>query len=90
MQNQFREVYEQIKMPEECSQRILQAMKNKAGDTTEKIPGSWRMSGFALARAFALAVAVLFLLADGTVYAYTGEGIISRVVSFAGNAVFTQ
>lgn len=90
MQNQFREIYDQVRMPEECSQRIEQAMQNKAKSGSRRKPGCWQMPRLAAAQVFALTIAALFLLADGTVYACTGVGIISRAVSFAGNAVFTN
>lgn len=90
MQEKFKKIYEQVRMPGECSQRIEQAMKNKAENAQRIQAGHRQMPRPALAQAIALVVIVLFLLADGTVYAYTGEGIISRIASFAGNAVITR
>ncbi len=86
MENRVKEVYGQIKMPERCSQRIEEAMQNKQAGTS-KIPAGYRR----LPRpAAALATVLLLVLASGTTYAYTGEGIISRIVSFASNAIFTE
>lgn len=86
MQKKIQETYEQVRMPEECSRRIEQAMRRKrAGAPVPAVRYRWK-PGFAAALA-----AVLFLLAaDTTVYAYTGRGVISRFVSFANNAIFTQ
>ena len=90
MEKKFKEIYDQVRMSEECSQRIEQAMQNKAEGTSNSLMrcGWTRRPEFAVT--FVLAVVVLFLLADRTVYAYTGWGIISRISSFAGNAVFTR
>lgn len=86
MQDKIKEIYEQIGMPEECRQRIEQAMRSRREDRPGSRAGYRRISGSAAA----LAAALLLLLTNTTVYAFTGEGIISRIVSFAGNAVFTE
>lgn len=86
MQDKIKEVYEQIGMPEECRQRIEQAMRSRREDRPGSRAGYRRISG----PAAALAAAFLLMLTNTTVYAFTGEGIISRIVSFAGNAVFTE
>ena len=86
MHNRVKEVYEQVRMPKKCSRRIEQAMQSKREGTLNTLPGYRRISRPAVA----LAAVLLLLLADGTVYAATGEGIIRRFASFANNAVFTQ
>ena len=86
MQNSVKEVYEQVRMPEECRRRIEQAMQSKKAGTLRTMTGYRRVSRIAVA----LTAVLLFVLANGTVYAYTGSGIISRIVSFAGNAIFTK
>ena len=90
MENRVKEVYGQIRMPEQCSQRIEEAMRNKQrnkqADTSKDPAGYRRLPGPAVA----LATALLLVLANGTAYAYTGEGIISRILSFANNAIFTE
>lgn len=86
MQEKLQEVYDQVHMPEACSRRIEQAMRAKdAGGKKGVARYQWKL-GFAVA----LAAVMLLALADTTVYAYTGSGIISRVMSWAGNAIFTQ
>lgn len=84
--NQVKEVYEQVRMPEKCSRRIERAMQGRQEVILSILPFSRRISR----PAAALIAALLILMADGTVYAATGEGIISRVFSFANNAVFTK
>ena len=90
MENRVKEVYGQIRMPEQCSQRIEGAMRNKQrnkqADTSKNPAGYRRLPGPAVA----LAAALLLVLVNGTAYAYTGEGIISRILSFANNAIFTE
>lgn len=86
MQEKLKKVYGQVKMPEECSHRIEEAMQRKKSDMPKTLTGRRRIAGPAIA----LAAILFFLLADRTVYAYTGKGIISRVVSFADNAIFTE
>jgi hypothetical protein len=90
MENRVKEVYGQIRMPERCSQRIEEAMRNKQrnkqADTSKDPAGYRRLPGPAVA----LAALLLLVLVNGTAYAYTGEGIISRILSFANNAIFTE
>lgn len=86
MENRVKEVYGQIRMPEQCSRRIEEAMRNKQAGTLKTPTGYRRISGPAVA----LATVLLLVLANGTAYAYTGEGIISRIMSFANNAIFTE
>ncbi|MDE6972186.1 MAG: hypothetical protein K2P38_03645, partial [Lachnospiraceae bacterium] len=86
MENKVKEVYGQIRMPKRCSQRIEEAMRNEQAGTLKTPAGYRRIKGPAVA----LAAVLLLVLASGTTYAYTGEGIISRILSFAGNALFTE
>lgn len=86
MKERFQEVYEQIRMPEECSSRIEQAMQCKRADRKKYVTGYRWKHGFAAA----LAAAMILVAADATVYAYTGSGFISRVMSWANNAIFTE
>ena len=86
MENRVKEVYGQIRMPERCSQRIEEAMRNEQAGTSKTPAGYRRFRGPAVA----LAAVLLLVLVNGTAYAYTGEGIISRILSFAGNAIFTE
>lgn len=86
MQNRVQEVYDQVRMPEECSRRIEQAMRSKKTGVLKPFTGYRRVSRIAVA----LTGVLLFLLTNVTVYAYTGKGIIGRFVSFADNAVFTK
>lgn len=86
MQNRVQEVYDQVRMPEECSRRIEQAMRSKKTGVLKPFTGYRRVSRIAVA----LTGVLLFLLTNVTVYAYTGKGIIGRFVSFADNAIFTK
>lgn len=91
MQKQLKEVYGQIKMPEECVRRIEQAMlEKKSEDSKKAVAESRKMFRSGKAAAVVFVMAVLLLLANGTVYAWTGEGIISRIASFAGNAIISE
>ena len=86
MQNRVQEVYDQVRMPEECSRRIEQAMRSKRAGVLKPFTGYRRVSRITVA----LTGVLLFLLTNVTVYAYTGKCIIGRFVSFADNAVFTK
>lgn len=91
MQKQLREVYEQVKMPEECTRRIERSILEEGTEGSQKeFWGSRQMLKPVKAATVALVMMVMLFLVDGTVYAWTGKGIISRIVSFGGNAVFTE
>ncbi|MDE5697280.1 MAG: hypothetical protein K2I96_07725, partial [Lachnospiraceae bacterium] len=76
MQNRVQEVYDQVRMPEECSRRIEQAMRSKRAGVLKPFTGYRRVSRITVA----LTGVLLFLLTNVTVYAYTGKGIIGRFV----------
>lgn len=86
MQNRIQEVYDQVRMPKECSRRIEQAIRSRRAGVLKPFTGYRRVSGIVVA----LTCVLLFLLTNVTVYACTGRGIIGRFVSFADNAVFTK
>ena len=84
MQKEIKEVFHQVEMPDRCVLNIEKAIEQKKegasfGKKTNKLPR------FAAAAA---AVVMALLLTDGVVYAYTGNGIISRIIAFNGD-VFT-
>lgn len=86
MEKRLQEVYDQVRMSEACSCRIEQAMRAKGAEGQKYVTGyRWKPGLVA-----ALAAVMLLALADTTVYAYTGSGLLSRVMSWAGNAIFTQ
>lgn len=86
MEKRLQEVYDQVRMSEACRRRIEQAMRAKGAEGQKYVTGyRWKPGLVA-----ALAAVMLLALADITVYAYTGSGLLSRVMSWAGNAIFTQ
>ena len=85
MQKELKEVFHQVEMPDRCVLNIEKAIEQKKEGAsfckkTSKLPR------FAAAAA---AVVMALLLTDGVVYAYTGNGIISRIIAFNG-AAFTK
>lgn len=85
MQKELKEVFDRVTMPEQCVLDIEKAMEEKR--ETERPGGKIRRMPRAVAAAAAVVMALL--LTDGAVYAYTGNGLLSRI--FASNgAVFTK
>ncbi|MBD5541131.1 MAG: hypothetical protein HDR00_08035 [Lachnospiraceae bacterium] len=85
MQKELKEVFDQVEMPETCVLDIEKAIEKRKGNISQggkirKIPR------FAAAAA---AIVMALLLTDGVVYAYTGNGLISRIIAFNGT-IFTK
>lgn len=84
MQKELKEVYNQIEMPEKCVSDIEKAIERNRANVPRK---AIRKVPRAVAAAAAIVMALL--LTDGAVYAYTGNGLISRIVALNGT-VFTK
>lgn len=85
MQKELKEVFDQVEMPETCVLDIEKAIEQRKGNMSQggkirKVPR------FAAAAA---AIVMALLLTDGVVYAYTGNGLLSRIVAFNGT-IFTK
>lgn len=85
MEKKLKEVFDQVKMPEKCVLDIEKAMEKKE----ENILPKAKICKIPRAVAAAAAIAMALLLTEGAVYAYTGSGIISRIISLNGT-VFTK
>lgn len=85
MEKELKEVFNQVKMPVECALNIEGMIKEKQETKPQRI----KIRKMPSAVAAAAAVIMALLLTDGVVYAYTGSGIISRIIAFNG-AVFTK
>lgn len=85
MEKKLKEVFNQVKMPVECALNIEGIIKEKQETKPQRI----KICKMPRAVATAAAVIMALLLTDGVVYAYTGSGIISRIIAFNGT-VFTK
>lgn len=85
MQKELKEVFAQVEMPETCVLNIEKAMEQRKGNIYQG--GKIRKVPRAVAAAAAIVMALL--LTDGVVYAYTGNGLISRFAAFNGT-IFTK
>lgn len=83
MEQELKEVFRQVEMSDKCVLDIEKAMEEKKVSPRGKVRKIPRVAAVAAAAVMAL------LLMDGAVYAYTGQGLISRIVSFNGT-VFTR
>lgn len=87
LQEKVKRSYDKVIMSKACEEQIKNAIRKKS-DSRSKAKNIYRYIPKPIA-ACALAVGAV-LLVNGTVYAYTGNGIISYFFSFAQNAVFTR
>ena len=85
MQKELKEVYDQVEMPETCVLDIEKAIEQRKGNMSQ---GGKIRKGPRFAAA-AAAIVMALLLTDGVVYAYTGTGLLSRIVAFNGT-IFTK
>lgn len=85
MEKELKEVFNQIKMPEKCILDIEGEIKEKQETEFQRA----KIRKMPRVVAAAAAVVMVLLLTDGVVYAYTGSGIISRIIAFNGT-VFTK
>lgn len=85
MEKELKEVFKQVEMPDKCVLNIEKAIEGKGGNMFQ------RRKIHKIPRAVAAAAAILMalLVTDGVVYAYTGSGLLSRIVGYNG-AVFTK
>ena len=85
MQKELKEVYDQVEMPETCVLDIEKAIEQRKGN----MPQGGKIRKVQRFAAAAAAIVMALLLTDGVVYAYTGNGLISRIIAFNGT-IFTK
>lgn len=87
LEEKVKKSYDQIMMSQTCEQQIRSAILKKS-DSRSKAKNKYR---YIPKPAMACVMILGLLLAvDSGVYAYSGNGIISHVLSFAQNAVFIR
>lgn len=85
MRKELKEVFHQVEMPDQCVLDIEKAIEEKR----KNVPQGIKARKAPRIAAAAAAVIMALLLMDGAVYAYTGNGLISRIVALNGT-VFTK
>lgn len=83
MEKQIKEYFDNLTMSDECINHIERLIAEKSAGK--------RRTGFMFKPSFACAIAAfLIIISEATVFASTGSGIISHIISFAKNAVITE
>lgn len=85
MEKELKEVFNRVEMPETCILNIENAIEEQK----KCMPQKAKVHKMPRMAAAAAAIVMALVLTDGVVYAYTGSGIISRMIAFNG-AVFTK
>lgn len=86
LQEKVKRSFDKVTMSQGCEEKIEGAILNRG-----RISSRRKIYNYIPKPAIACALVIGLLIAtEGSVYAYTGSGIISHFISFAQNAVFTK